>query len=800
MRSSWSGSSAGDDESAGAAFEAIVGRHGPMVLRVCRTVLRDSHAAEDAFQATFLVLARRARTLGERELLGNWLYGVATRTARKARVAAARRLGRDREAAARRPIAVNDRAPDEGRDELGRILHEEIGRLPGSYRAAVVVCYLEGMTQEQAARQLRLAESTVRGRLARARKLLGQRLGRRGVTLSTGLMAIGGADAASAVVRIPEATVRSLARSALLFGKSGKATGGAVSVAARDLASGVLTTMWLSSIKTVAAAASAITILAAVAAASYPQQEAGTGRPRLVKDRERDAARSPSIGSELVRIVPAPIVGAIPVSKDCMILSYMADWAHGNVDNIGVANNHGGVRTLIDWPEIPPDLASAPDRRFLLALYSRETQSRPPAGPIHAFAIGEAWPEITSWKTQPAYDLDPAATYQFEPGTGWKLFDVTPIVRAEARAGKKGHGVLLRFLSEDFAEQGADWSGYQFVSREGTGQWAGRHPVLLVVEASASERPPSLGQAVLKARAESPEAKDARPPMSKEDRTSKPPPSDSPDEELSKLVPGPIVRSAVVTKDCMVISYIPGWNFGMVNNIGIGNNGGGVRTLIDWPEIPPDEAGSLDRQFLIAVYSRKTNSHSPAGPIHAFEILEDWPEITSWASQPRYEAEPAATYPFVPEEGWKLFDITPMVRSQAKAGRKHHGAVFRFASEDFSAGPGRTFSDYGMVSREGNGQWANRRPLLLVVKAAKPEKDVGELTGRPGQGRAGAIPETRRPSAAPSLNLSNRVLGRWCTSPGPGRGFVSLAGPPPRPLHAGPPGACSLTPPSDPMG
>ena len=181
---------AGDDEAAEVAFEAIVGRHGPMVLRVCRTALRDAHAAEDAFQATFLVLARKARTLGERELLGNWLYGVATRTARKAKAAAARRIDRDREAAGRRSLAIDDRPPDEGRDELGRILHEEIGRLPGSYRAAVVVCYLEGMTQEQAARQLHLAESTVRGRLARARKLLGHRLTRRGVSLSTGLLAM----------------------------------------------------------------------------------------------------------------------------------------------------------------------------------------------------------------------------------------------------------------------------------------------------------------------------------------------------------------------------------------------------------------------------------------------------------------------------------------------------------------------------------------------------------------------------------------------------------------------------------
>jgi RNA polymerase sigma factor (sigma-70 family) len=506
-----------DDEAAEAAFAAIVGRHGPMVLGVCRSVLRDAHAAEDAFQATFLVLARRARAVGGRGSLGNWLYGVALRTARKARTAAARRLARDGEAASLRPLATADPHPDDGdtRDERARILHEEIGRLPGTYRSAVVVCYLEGMTQEQAARQLRLAESTVRGRLARARKLLGRRLTLRGIGLSSGLLALGApADAADA--RIPEAAVEPLARAARLFGKSSQATGGAVSATAHRIARGVLFTMGLPSFQTVAAAILAVAGIAAgtpalsqraaeaqapgpaprsktlaeILSAVYAQaQDPGARRSALVRDGERDGAQSPAIAADLVKSVPSPILRAFPVSKDCMILSYIADWAHGNVDNIGVANNHGGVRTLIDWPEIKPDLASAPDRKFLLALYSRTTTSHSPAGPIHAFAIIETWPELTSWKTQPAYHLEPAATYQFEPGEGWKLFDVTPIVRDQAGAGRNTHGVLLRFLSEDFSERGVDWSGYQFVSREGTGEWARRRPVLLVVKAGATEKP-----------------------------------------------------------------------------------------------------------------------------------------------------------------------------------------------------------------------------------------------------------------------------------------------------------------------
>ena len=614
----------------------------------------------------------------------------------------------------RRSVVIDDRSPEEGesRYEVGRILHEEIGRLPGSYRTAVVVCYLEGLTQEQAARQLRLEETTIRGRLARARKLLGCRLARRGVSPSVGLLALGNAaDMAVASARLPEAAVQPLARAARLFGTSGQAIDGAVSATAQSIARGVLATMALSSLKAVASAVAAITFIVAgpmvlsqraakaqpqveasdpsgaadtaatrkppasasqntrlvplMAAASFRPQDSGTSRPRSASDGEPHSPQSISVSSDLVKIVSAPIVRALPVSKDCMILSYIAEWAHGNVDNIGIANNQGGVRTLIDWSEIAPELASAPTGDSCSRSIHATTNSNPPAGPIHAFAISEDWPELTSWKTQPSYDLDPAATYQFEPEPGWKLFDVTPIVRQQAKSGHKGHGVLLRFLSEDFAERRADWSGYSFVSREGTGEWVKRRPVLLVVEGSKAESARSA--ATPQPRPESPTKEDTKRPAVREEATSQHRQSGSLDPALVERAPGPIVRSDPVSKDSMVLSYIPGWNFGSVDNIGIGNNEGGVRTLIDWPPIPLDEASAPDRQFLIALYARQTISHPPAGPIHAYEILEDWSETTSWMTQPRYASEPAATYDFEPGEGWKLFDITPLVR--ARSGR-----------------------------------------------------------------------------------------------------------------------------------
>ena len=149
------------DETAELAFRALVERHGPMVLRVCRSVLRDAHEADDAFQATFLVLVRRARSLWVRDSLGPWLHQVAYRTALCARSAAAR--SRQREL--RQSEVVASSAGDGARDDLGAMLHEELGRLPAQYREAVVLCLMEGLTPEQAARHLNCPPGTVHSRL-----------------------------------------------------------------------------------------------------------------------------------------------------------------------------------------------------------------------------------------------------------------------------------------------------------------------------------------------------------------------------------------------------------------------------------------------------------------------------------------------------------------------------------------------------------------------------------------------------------------------------------------------------------
>jgi RNA polymerase sigma factor (sigma-70 family) len=165
-----------------AAFRALVIRHGPMVLGVCRRILDDPHAAEDAFQATFLVLVKKARTLRNRDRVTSWLYGVAQRVARKARAESARR----RVVESRLVPEVVQGDGDHAQAELRAVIDEEIGRLPEHYRLPLILCHLEGMRHHEAAERLGCPVGTVESRLSRARDQLRARLVRRGLAPAGG--------------------------------------------------------------------------------------------------------------------------------------------------------------------------------------------------------------------------------------------------------------------------------------------------------------------------------------------------------------------------------------------------------------------------------------------------------------------------------------------------------------------------------------------------------------------------------------------------------------------------------------
>jgi RNA polymerase sigma factor (sigma-70 family) len=229
------------------AFAALVRRHGPTVLGVCRRVARNPQDADDAFQATFLVLVRKARSLARPELLGNWLYGVAYRAARKANADAARRR---EQGLPKSDPAGPDPASELHWRELCRVLDAELRRLPEKYRLPFVLCSLEGKTHEEVAGSLGCPRETVSTRVARARERLRARLTRRGVALSAGALAALVSRAASAAA--PEALVGATVRAAAAFGVGRAAAAGSVSAGALKLTEGVLRTMLVSKLKWVA--------------------------------------------------------------------------------------------------------------------------------------------------------------------------------------------------------------------------------------------------------------------------------------------------------------------------------------------------------------------------------------------------------------------------------------------------------------------------------------------------------------------------------------------------------------------
>jgi RNA polymerase sigma factor (sigma-70 family) len=252
-----------------AAFAALVRRHGPMVLGVCRRVIGDPHLAEDAFQATFLVLARRAATVRPRHIVGHWLYGVAYRTALKARGVAGRRMAKEKQVDA---MPHPPASPDETWNDLQPVLDAELSRLPEKYRLLLVLCDLGGRTQRDVARELRLAPATLANRLAAARRLLARRLTQRGVALSAGAVAaaLGWHAATSAV---PPALARSTVNAACAAA-AGSAVGLPVPVV--QLSDGVMRMFVLNKLKAVATGiATCVVILAGLGLVAGPSLKAG---------------------------------------------------------------------------------------------------------------------------------------------------------------------------------------------------------------------------------------------------------------------------------------------------------------------------------------------------------------------------------------------------------------------------------------------------------------------------------------------------------------------------------------------
>jgi RNA polymerase sigma factor (sigma-70 family) len=421
---------AGGDQ---AAFAAILERHGPLVLGVCRRVLHREQDAEDACQATFLALARQAASIRKGESLGSWLHGVAGRVARGLRADRRRR-------AAREAIAASAPCPDAATDlswrEALAVLDEELGRLPGAYRAVLVACYLEGRTHDEAARELGLSVGALRGRLERARALLRRRLTRRGIGLSAGLLAAVLAEQAAAAVPPPLVTGTVRAAAALVTSKALPA--GVVPAHIDALAQGAVRAMNTSRIKWVLALLVGVSVAVVGAVAHRGAEEPGTeppGRP-AGPDRGTDAtpAGRMTVAGKVLDAIGRPVPEARVAVLAAPFRPQGISWTVGEAEVLGQARCDGDGRFRLAVPQtssgrhhlvravaaapghglveaaLDPDAAAQETTLRLLVEWPvtgtvRDSQGRPAAGvriDVLRIGVDEQEPDLGYWLARPA--------------------------------------------------------------------------------------------------------------------------------------------------------------------------------------------------------------------------------------------------------------------------------------------------------------------------------------------------------------------------------------------------------------
>jgi RNA polymerase sigma factor (sigma-70 family) len=303
------------------AFEMLVRRHGPMVLAVCRRILGNSHDAEDAFQATFLVLVRRAASIVPRERVGGWLHGVAYRTALEARRSRARRRRKEGQAAPRTLTSEGAAA------EWGPVLDCELNRLPINYRLPLLLCDMEGLTRKEVAQKLGWAEGTVSSRLARGRELLARRLKRHGLGLSVAAAAtlVEGAAAAS----VPAPLIGSTVKAALLTAAGQMAAARVIAAAAVALMERMVRNMAILKFKCAAAILLGAGIMMGLSYHGLAKQAAKQETPSASKAPAAVLAKAePAAEKEIadeekkavsVREMPPVVVRTMPQSGDTKV-------------------------------------------------------------------------------------------------------------------------------------------------------------------------------------------------------------------------------------------------------------------------------------------------------------------------------------------------------------------------------------------------------------------------------------------------------------------------------------------------
>jgi RNA polymerase sigma factor (sigma-70 family) len=298
------------------AFAALLERHGPMVMGVCRRVLAEPSDAEDAFQATFMVLVRRAASVANPRLLGNWLYGVAHRTALEARARILRRTAREKQAAYEPGV---EPTPDIIWREVRHVLDEEVSRLPDKYRIPFVLCYLEGQTNEEAASHLRCPKGTILSRLATARERLRARLVHRGVALSSASLGLLLTEKTSAAV--PAALSASTTQAATQIA-AGHSLATVVPGQVAALTEGVIRAMFLNKLRVVTAAALMVALLGVSAVLLAQAGNQADDNPNADRQRIQGTWKVVSVKDGGREPPPKEVEGAtMMIAKDTLVLN-----------------------------------------------------------------------------------------------------------------------------------------------------------------------------------------------------------------------------------------------------------------------------------------------------------------------------------------------------------------------------------------------------------------------------------------------------------------------------------------------
>jgi len=363
------------------AFEALLRRHGPMVLGVCRRLLGTAQDVDDAFQATFLVLIRKAASIGDGDRIGNWLYGVAYRVAVRARTRTSRERARLQPVT---DVVSNETANDCVSKDVLALLDEEVSRLPARYREAVVCCYLEGRTQEEAAHVLGWPKGTVSTRLNRARELLRNRLTRRGLTMTAGSVAVilGQTTAEGA---LPPALVSTALQTLSQVLSNGPLPAGAVA-----LANAVLRGVLVSRIKDAATVAVALAVVTVTGVVSFGPGRNSTdpGSPPSMAAHSSHGRRDQQAAPSLNHMQYQVMSGVVPKASESSSLNVPLAWI-GKEARVGAAADGDTtvhVLTLTLTTHKNPTTPHAPDSTLSLI--------DPATGHVHAslkVSAGQGW-------------------------------------------------------------------------------------------------------------------------------------------------------------------------------------------------------------------------------------------------------------------------------------------------------------------------------------------------------------------------------------------------------------------------